>query len=67
MELFPGEAPKEGRRGRFEIRLVLLFVLSVMVFGGLYVAIFGSPARDRAEIDNTNTPPPGIVTRNTAQ
>jgi hypothetical protein len=67
MELVPDKAPQEGRRGRFEIRLVLLVVVLVMVFGGLYGAIFGSPARDRAVIDNTNTPPPGIVTRNTAQ
>ena len=45
------------RRFRFEIRTVVAIACLVVVLGGVYVAVFGSPTRGRAAIDNTNTDP----------
>lgn len=47
----------EGRRGKLEVRTVLLLVALLIVLGGLYTAFFGSPARNRAAIDSSNTNP----------
>jgi hypothetical protein len=48
--------PRDARnqRGRVEIRVVLAFVAAVIVLGGLWAAIRGSPTEDRRDMDSSN-------------
>lgn len=49
-----GSAPlTDGKRGRFEIRLVVIAALIFMVLGGAWVFFNGSPTSHRAAIDNS--------------
>ena len=45
------------QRGRVELRFIMILVAAVILLSGGYVLLFGSPTRDRAAIDNTNTNP----------
>jgi hypothetical protein len=49
------EAPV--KRGRLEIRIVMALVLLVLVTGGAYQLVFGSPHRDTRDIDSQNYDP----------
>ena len=48
--------PRDARnqRGRVEIRVVLAFVATVIVLGGLWAALRGSPTADRRAEDSPN-------------
>jgi hypothetical protein len=46
-----------AKRGRIEVRIVVIGVLVVILLGGLYVALYGSPASHRATLDSNNTNP----------
>ena len=52
----PPIPPRDARnqRGRVEIRVVLAFVAAVIVLGGLWAAIRGSPTEDRRAVDSSN-------------
>ena len=52
-----------GKQARVEIKLVLWGVLGVIVLGGLYVLLVGSPTKNRAAEDNTNSPPAAMYGR----
>lgn len=43
----------EGKRGRFEIRLVVIAALIFMVLGGAWVLLNGSPTSHRAAMDSS--------------
>jgi hypothetical protein len=43
-----------NQRGRVEIRVVLAFVVAVIVLGGLWAAIRGSPTENRRAVDSSN-------------
>ena len=45
-----------AKRSRFEIRTVIFIVLAVIVVGALWVAVNGSPTRNRAAIDSNANP-----------
>lgn len=47
-------------RSRIEIRTIIAVVVLVLVLGGAWVLIFGSPTRHRAAIDSSNNPRPTI-------
>jgi len=49
------------RKGRLEIRLILLLVALVLVLGGLWVAINGSPSADRRIVDSSDHGPANPV------
>lgn len=50
-------------RSRIEIRTIIAVVVLVLVLGGAWVLIFGSPTRHRAAIDSSNNPRPTIESR----
>jgi hypothetical protein len=45
-----------AKRGRMEIRTMIFIVLAVMILGGIWVAVNGSPTRNRAAIDSNANP-----------
>ncbi len=51
-DLQPGPA---SQRSRWELRTLLIVVVAVIVIGGIYVALFGSPTRNRAAVDSGNS------------
>lgn len=53
-DLAPGP---ETRRAKFEIRTVLAIVVLLIVVGGLYVFLFGSPTRNRTAVDSLDINP----------
>ena len=50
-----------AKRSRFEIKFVFAFVGAVILLGGLWVALHGSPNRGRAGIDSSANPTPTIT------
>ncbi len=50
-----------AKRSRFEIKFVVAFVAGVIVLGGIWVALYGSPNRARAGIDSSANPTPTIT------
>ena len=54
----PNAVDPDERKGGIEIRLVIMLVLAVVVLGGLWVAINGSPAADRRHIDSADSDVP---------
>jgi hypothetical protein len=52
-----------SKPARIEIKFVLWGVLGVIVLGGLYVLLAGSPTKNRALEDNTNSPPAAMYGR----
>ncbi len=59
----PGlDAEAPAKRGRAEIRAIMLLVLAVLIGGGLYVFFFGSPnAENRARDSLTGDAPAGTL------
>jgi hypothetical protein len=56
----------ETRRGKLEIRTVLIIVAALLVIGAVYSLLFGSPTRHRAGVDSQNANPyPAAQTQNT--
>ena len=55
------------RKGRMEIRLIIALMLAVVVLGGLWVAINGSPVAERRAIDSSDRGPAAAVTGEAAQ
>jgi hypothetical protein len=54
------------KSARIEVRFVLWGVIGLIVLGGLYVAIAGSPTKDRAAIDSSNSLPAPVLIRHPA-
>ncbi|SFJ46748.1 hypothetical protein [Caulobacter sp. UNC279MFTsu5.1] len=45
-----------GKRGRFEIRLIVIAALLIIVLGGAWVFFNGSPTSHRAALDSSENP-----------
>jgi hypothetical protein len=56
-----------AKRGRFEIKFIVAFVTAVIILGGGWVALHGSPNRARASIDSSSNPTPTITAPPAAQ
>ncbi len=63
----PNAVDPDERKGRIEIRLIIVLVLAVVVLGGLWVAINGSPAADRRHLDSSSYVPPPAETGATSR
>jgi hypothetical protein len=53
-----GDPEAPAKRGRAEIRWMFAIVIAILVLGGLYVAIFGSPNAENRLRDSPNYAPP---------
>ena len=61
----PDSTSSTAKSARFEIKFVLWLVGILIVLGGLYVFVFGSPTRNRAAIDSENSPPGSMYVKAT--
>jgi hypothetical protein len=58
----PNALDPAERKGRLEIRMILVLVLAVLVLGGLWVAINGSPVAERRALDSSDRGPAAVPT-----